>query len=164
MWQVNPDGSFELLFRDIKPVGYHVWQAQNVAMFILGEPNRLEAATYGKEGTKVLDKSIGRCLANVPQSEKISYTVEAQGRHQLKLYDFSDQSFQSLMNLPGESQDYAWFDEDKIMSSDGTQLLWSDINEQKWLPVTVAEEHTFKGLSRIAISPDGKKMALVHLK
>ena len=34
-------------------------------MFVLGEPHRLEIS-LGQETTKVIDKSIGRCLANVP--------------------------------------------------------------------------------------------------
>lgn len=164
LWQVNEDGSFELLFKDVKPVGYHVWQGQDIAMFVLGEPHRLEIATLGQETTKVIDKSIGRCLANVPGSDHISYTVEVDGKHQLKTYNFAKESFQTLITLPNNSQDYAWLDSDTLISSNGTNLLWRDLSGENWQKVTVPEGTDFKSLSRIAISPDMSKIALVDMK
>lgn len=164
LWQVNSDGSFELLFNSIKPVGYHVWQNQNIAMFILGEPHRLEVTRFGQETTTIVDSSIGRTLSNVPGSEKVSYSVEKDGRHQLKLYDFASGASETLLMLPASSQDYAWLSANKLISSDGVNLLWTNINDAKWQMVKLPQGLLLKGLSRIAISPNGERIALVHHK
>ena len=164
LWQVNADGSFELLFKDVKPVGYHVWKNENVAMFILGEPHRLEISKLGQENTTVVDQSIGRCLLNVPANEKISYTVDVEGQHHLKLYDFDNGTSESLLKLPKQSQDYAWLAAGQLISSDSEQLLWTDTNDGNWKTVNVPKGTEFKGLSRIAVSPDRSKIAVVHLK
>lgn len=164
LWQINADGSFELLFKDVKPVGYHVWQNENVAMFILGEPHRLEISKLGQKTTSVIDQTIGRCLLNVPASEKISYTVEVEGRHQLKLYDFDSGSSESLLKLPEQSQDYAWLSAEQLISSDGEHLMWVNIKDGEWQAVKSPVDIKFKGLSRIAVSPDRRKIAVVHLK
>lgn len=164
LWQVNPDGSFELLFKDIKPVGYHVWQQQNIAMFVLGEPHRLEVTRLGQEATKVVDRAIGRTLLNVPGSDKISYSVERDGRHQIKLYSFANDAIDTLMLLPGNSQDYAWLGEGKLISSDGERLQWTNVPDGQWQSVSLSDGLALKGISRIAVSPNGKRIAIVHHK
>lgn len=164
LWQVNPDGSFELLFSDIKPVGYHVWQADNVALFILGEPHRLEVTSLGQKTTKVIDDNIGRCLALIPGTSTISYTTEEDGYHQLRTWNFADKSAGELMKLPEQSQDYVWFNQNQLLTSNGKQLLWWDAGQKTWLPIKMPEAMKIEGITRLAISPNKRKLAIVHYK
>ncbi|BDX05066.1 hypothetical protein [Planctobacterium marinum] len=164
LWQINSDGSFELLFSDVKPVGYHVWQEDNVALFVLGQPHRLEVTSLGQATTKLVDDNIGRCLALIPGSSKISYTTEEEGYHQLRTWDFSDSSSAELMKLPEQSQDYAWLNTEQLITSDGEQLLWWDQQQKSWFPVTMPESIQLSGITRLAISPNKRKIAIVHHK
>lgn len=164
LWQINSDGSFELLFKDIKPVGYHVWQGANVALFVLGQPHRLEVTSLGRQSTTLIDDNIGRCLALIPGSSRISYTTEEEGYHQLRSWDFSDNSSGELMKLPEQSQDYVWLNAQQLITSDGKQLLWWDQNQSTWFPVTMPESLKLAGITRLAISPNKRKIAIVHHK
>ncbi len=164
LWQINSDGSFELLFSDIKPVGYHVWQEDNVALFVLGEPHRLEVTTLGQAETTVVDDAIGRCLALIPGTTTMSYTTEEEGYHQLRTFDFDTNESGELMKLPEKSQDYAWLNDKQLLTSNGKQLLWWDANQRVWLPVNMPKNLTLSGITRLAISPNKRRLAVVHHK
>ena len=164
LWQVNNDNSFELLFPEIKPVGYHVWQKKNIAMFILGEPHRLAVTAMGKDKLVFVDNNIGRCLALVPGSQRVSYTTINKESHLLKTYDFSSGEIASLLSLPNKTQDYAWLNKDMLLSSDGEQLMWRHLNTNDWQPVQTPSDFKLKSISRLAISPDKTKLAVVYIK
>ncbi|XOV80513.1 MAG: hypothetical protein ACFHVJ_06065 [Aestuariibacter sp.] len=159
LWKRNGKGQFDLLFQDIKPVGYHVWRGNNVAMFILGEPHRLEVTRVGKEATQVIDQNIGRCLQKVPERRAISYTV-ADEQHVLKSYDFQAKKVSVLGTLPQGAQDYIWLSETHLLASAGEHLLVGQLGatiEWQALSVTLPKG----ALSRLALSPNKKRLALV---
>lgn len=162
LWKYDLDGSFELLFKDIKPVGYHAWNEKNIAMFVLGEPHRLEITKLGQEKTTVLDQDIGRCLQAIPGTNQVSYTKVVNDRHQLRSINFQDKSTSEIFMLPAGAQDYVWIDENTIISSDGTSLMWRKLDQKSgWNKV----QNTGKPLSnitRLAISPNSQKLAVVH--
>ncbi len=163
LWRYHPETGFQLLFKNIKPVGYHAWQDNNIAMFVLGEPHSLQVTQLGKDLAKLIDKDIGRCLQTVPGSKGISYTRVVDGRHQLRSYYFPSAKQSAITMLPGQSQDYAWLDKTIVVSADGDKLLWFDTREldNSWRSVRYDSERYPIAISRIAISPSGTQIALV---
>ncbi|MBE1301787.1 MAG: hypothetical protein GJ680_18025 [Alteromonadaceae bacterium] len=163
LWQYDSKGHFNLVFETIKPVGYHVWLEKSIAMFVLGEPHRLEVTELGNESTKVLDKDIGRCLQRIPASKAISYTRVVKGKHEMRKIDFPSQAISAIGMLPGESQDYTWFGSNYVISAEQDRLLFKNVTDKnsKWLAVQYDSELYPDNITRLAISPDGSKIAIV---
>lgn len=163
LWQYDSTGHFNLVFETIKPVGYHAWLEKSIAMFVLGEPHRLEVTELGNESTKVLDKDIGRCLQRIPATQAISYSRVVEGKHELRRIDFPGQSTSAIGMLPGESQDYTWFGSDYVISAEEDRLLFKNVTDQgsSWLAVQYDSQIYPDNITRLAVSPDGGKIAIV---
>lgn len=161
LWRYSADTGFEVLFPTIKPVGYHAWSGHNLALFVLGEPHQLQVTELGRNEAKVVDSDIGRCLQKVPGFDAISYTVVEEGRHRLKIYDFATGNSRSLGLLPAKSQDYVWLNSERLLSSDGESLMISS-PAGKWAPLPCPI--SLNEVSRLALSPDGKLLAVVIVK
>ena len=163
LWSYSKERGFRLLFNTIKPVGYHAWSGHDVALFVLGEPHRLEVARLGSEQTQVVAEKIGRCLKAVPGRRAVSFTVERGDDHILMMYDFETGEVEQGRPLPRGVQDYDWLNEDTVVTSNGTNLLsgnWKRSGRWSLLHSSLP----LQGVSRLAVSADGKKIAIVHLK
>lgn len=159
LWRYTPDLGFRVIFESVKPVGYQAWSGDNVGLFVLGEPHRFEVARLGQTGTKVVAYDIGRCLQKVPGRDAISFTLVEGERHRLACYDFVAEKTKSLLLLP--SQDYVWLDGETVLSSDGSSLLMAHVDGESWETVYSGK---FKGISRLALSPDRRRLAVVFVK
>lgn len=164
LWQVNPDGSFKVIFNDIKPVGYHAWSKGNIALFILGDPHSLHIVKKGRKQSEKVDDKIGRSLQAVPSSNSVSYSRLVDGVHKLKLYDFSNGNISELFSLPIGTEDYTWYNNDIIVSSDGSQLMWRSVSNGFWQKVENTDSYELNNISRLAVSPGGLSIAVVHEK
>lgn len=165
LWRYSEAKGFKLIFKTIKPVGYHAWNEKNIAMFVLGEPNELRVTAYGQEDSQLADSNIGRCLQAIPLTSQISYTVLKDDIHLLKSYDFEDQKITQYHQLPKGSEDYIWLNNQQIISSKGKQLLISNINNHSgWKNIENLANFELSNISRLALSSNGKKIAVVYAR
>jgi len=180
LWRYDFEGGFSPIFEEIKPVGYHVWSGDRVALFVLGEPHQLRVARLGEPQSRLIDQNIGRCLQKIPASSRISYTQivsrsnepEKPGsgegslqRHQLKSYDFESGSIISYGQLPEGTQDYAWLDQNTVISSTGSDLLVAKLGKvMSWQKIKNPTGFKLNLISRLAISKDKKQLAVVFIK
>ena len=161
LWTYSPYAGFQLLFPLVKPVGYHAWSGEKVALFVLGEPHELRVGEWGSDETTLVDRDIGRCLQTVPGRHAVSYTQLVNGRHRLAVYDFADPSRTTLRLLPPGVQDYVWLNEDEVLTWNGTSLIRGRADDRdEWR--AVSSPMNLKGVSRLAVSPDGKHLAVVY--
>jgi Tol biopolymer transport system component len=162
LWQYHKDSGFRLLFKHIQPVGYHVWQQNNLAMFILAKPHELHISQLNSEEPSVkIDSNIGRCLQMVPQTKKISYSKIIDQQHFLHSYDFSRKKIEKLIALPAE--DYVWFDQNTIISSKDEQLVYINLGDKnpEWQRINNSSKVRLHDISRLALSADRSKIAVV---
>lgn len=163
LWTYSPYAGFQILFPTIEPVGYHAWSGEQLALFVLGEPNELHVTEWGKDTSKAVDRNIGRCLQKVPGRHAVSYTKLAKGLHRLKIYDFGTSRISSGKQLPLGAQDYAWLDQHTLISWNGQSLVTgSAFKNDKWTAVEAPSK--LKKVTRLALSPDGSKLAVVYEK
>ncbi len=162
LWRLKKDQTFQPIFQTIKPVGYHAWCGRYVALFVLGEPHELRIATLGSEESRLVDAAIGRCMQRVPGQEAVSYSVEEEGGHRLKVYDFSTGKTRELRQLPQGTEDYVWLDDGTLITSDGESILRGDAGGESW--DTLECPLKLNKITRLALSPDGTKLAVVHQK
>ena len=161
LWTFSPYAGFQLLFPLIQPVGYHAWSGEKVALFVLGEPHELRVGEWGSDEAELVARDIGRCLQKVPGRDAVSYTQVTKGGHRLNLYDFQSGTRTSLRALPNDIQDYAWLNEDEILTWNGFTLVRGRANSQSdW--EKIVSPIKLRGVTRLAVSPDGRRLAVVY--
>lgn len=165
LWKFSGDKGYSMIFDTIKPVGYHVWDNKNIAMFILGEPQTLQVTNYDTKKVQIIDDNIGRCLQKRPVASQISYTRLNEKLPRVYIYDFSEKKKHYFATLPSEIEDYTWFSKNQIITSDGSNLfVLEDSTAKQWQKIYNLSSFKLTGISRLAISPDLTKLAIVYMQ
>src|SRR5690606_2913687 len=105
----------------------------------------------------------GRSLQKVPNTNSMSYSLfNEEGNLDLYLLDMNSGESFFVTQLPIGIQDYVWINDSQILIGSGNKLyMYDTLGESEWNRVADLEEFGIKNISRMAISPDGKKLALV---
>ena len=154
------DGGEPVVLIDDLIVGYHAWlNESNLLLFVLGNPQTLQAYHVpSKTGTIVATK-IGRSLHAIPNSSSISFVDKSdESSWIIRKYSNKDEISEIAETLSGR-EDLAWTPDGRIVMSDGEKLFWYNKENTKWIPVKM--DTPLKGATRLAISSDGKKLAVV---
>lgn len=150
---------------DNMTVGYHVWaDNSHLAMFILGEPNTLHYLKLPTKEDTVLAQNIGRSLHQIPNERGISFIQKNPGTDwQIKKFNIETMAITTIApTLPGR-EDICWTPNGKIISSDGSKLFVLDPKKGNvWTEIKLAAGgEMLKGVTRLAVSPKGDKLAVV---
>ena len=163
LWRYGFDGS-ELgpIFATAEPVGYHAWaDERTVAMFILGDPPTLQVgdALFGE--IRVVAENPGRSIHRIPGSNEVSFVRKvADDEWWIERLDPSSGRSERIVRTLAAREDHAWTPGGEILMADGTVLFaWSEGNG--WREIADLGEGA-GDISRIAVSPDGARIALVR--
>lgn len=153
---------------DLDPVGYFAFNADatKVAMFVLTEPFTLQVADLNTGDIQVVYEDIGPALyATQDGSGAIFTTPREDGGATAMLYDFESGETEFLFDLPGQSQNYGLATAPDglsgAFSSDDGMLLYRDANSADWTPVADLASFGLEEVTRIAVSDDGQRIAIV---
>ncbi len=145
-------------------VGYHVWaDNSHLALFILGSPSTLHYLRLPTKKDTIIAESIGRSLHRIPGQSAISFVHKISEKEWvIKRLDTHNMVVNTLTpTLPGR-EDLCWLPDGKILMSDGTDLFFLIPGKgQEWKKVSVTGNPALKGITRLAVSADGKKLAVV---
>lgn len=144
-------------------VGYHAWvNEQNLILFVLGDSMTLQWYNLPAKSSQIIDANIGRSLHKIPNQKALSYVKKnTDDEWLIKRIDASTKKISTITpTLPGR-EDLTWTSDGKILMSDGEKLFFYDSKQKDgWKEVGMGE-HKLSGISRLAISKDGKKLAVV---
>lgn len=164
------EGGSALTIIDDKTIGYFLWtDNSHLALFVLGKENRPHTLHYLRLPTKkdtVIAENIGRSLHLVPGEEAFSFVHKITDNKWFikKFYPRKKKgSLYVITETPPHQEDICWTSDGKIMVSADNKLLWMDPNgDKKWNEVVMeAGADLLKGATRLAVSTDGKKLAVV---
>jgi len=165
LWRFDADGSHPALLLDqLKPVGYHAWATDRIlALFLLGDPNALVLATVGGDRADTVARNIGRSLQTVPGRRAVSYVqLKDSSEAWLMEVDAGTGAVRRLMRLPSGAEFHAWTPGGLVLVSDGTTLYqWDPRGAGPWQPVADLGALGLVGVTRLAVSPAGDRLALV---
>ncbi|NBC00982.1 MAG: hypothetical protein GVY15_09010 [Bacteroidetes bacterium] len=155
-------GEPELLLPDVAPVGYHAWMdEERLALFVLGEPPTLQRATLAAGEAAVVAEDIGRSLQPVPNSEAVSFVQQrAEGLADLMRFDPATGALEVIAEIVEGGQDHAWTPDGLLLMTSGSVLYRFDPSADAAAWEAVADLSPLE-LSRIAVSPDGARVAFV---
>ena len=172
LWRFPVDGGKPRLIMDaVEPVGYYGWiNSSFIGVFILGngEKNTLEIGHVAKQRMRIVGADIGRCLSPVPGQEALSFVYRPeQDDAVIRQFNLAGETVSDIAPaLPG-SVDYAWTPDGKLLMGAGTRLYTlSPDGDRRWhfgidLADEIPAEWNLGRISRLAVSLDGKRLALV---
>ena len=157
-------GEPELLLPDIAPVGYHAWlDADTLALFVLGEPITLRIASLAGGETRVVAETVGRSLHRIPGAGGLSYLDKSSDPWVLRHYGPEKGATGVLGKVLPESEDYAWAPDGSLVMGSGA-LLYRGVRrggEIEWSVLADLGEEGLGPITRLAVSPDGRTLAVV---
>ncbi len=167
LWRFPASGGEPtLVLEAIKPVGYHAWLGDSLlAMFVLGQPATLQVSSLRQAAGTVYARDIGRGLARVPGQKAVVFVQKKAGGDRLVELAFLPGEFRTrtlIRTLP--NQDFFTFLPDgRLLSAttDGVLHAWNGECADKARWVRVGSLGNIRNVSRLAVSPDGKWLAVV---
>ena len=174
--RLDPDGK-QLLYRydlkngenkplmDTLVVGYHTWFDKNTIVSSVLENDNLAlyVSNVVDHKNKKMDEAIGRSLHKIPNTELVSYISKKMD---------STWMIKSLNPLTGETklitktlpliEDMCWLSNGSIlMAKDGILFRYQTKTDPTWKEVASLKNFGINNITRLTVSPDGKKMAIV---
>jgi hypothetical protein len=146
-------------------IGYHAWIDQHrLILFILGKPPTLHVYDLAAGEDKVIAENTGRSLHKIPGKNAMSFVHEVSDKEwSIKKLDSNTLAVSVLApTLPGR-EDLTWTRDGKIIMCDGENLFFNEPGKSNgWILIRIESgADMLKGVTRLAASPDGKKLALV---
>jgi hypothetical protein len=173
LWRYGIDGhDGGQLFTELDRVGYHLWLGPKWAAFFLvgaGEgENELVHAKAPGASTTFIAEAPGRCIALIPGERAMSFAqgadTESGAAGTIMRFSLeSGEASEITTGLPG-SEDYAWTPGGALLMGRGSQLeRWTRAEGWQELTMVPKEGHELPAnrISRIAVSPDGERVAFV---
>ena len=153
-------------FPKIFNVGYHCWLHDTLAaLFIVGE-NGLPHSLYtaGIKGQKLwrVASNVGRCLQTLPDGRLAFVQKATEQTWFLKTYDYRKIYSEIVVVMPSKSEDFVALPDGTYLTGSGAKILqYRPGNNAAWKVVADISKYGVKNISRLAVSKDGKQLALV---
>ena len=149
-----------------EPVGYQAWgNDHTLAVFILGEPHTLRIADTRSGQAALVAYDVGRSLHKVPVLDAISYLQRdsvADSTWYIRAVDLLSRRTALMTTARPGSQDYAWTPDGRILMGQGDALwVYRPGPGARWERVPGLPAPGVRGITRLAVSPDGTLIALV---
>lgn len=158
-------GAPRLLLADVKPVGYQAWiDSTTVGLFVLGTPPSLQVADLATGRARRLLDGIGRSLTATPGTRRLTVTRQQEDRLSwlMEVDPAEPGSIGPLVPMPHQAEYVAWHPDGSLLTVEGTRLLRLRPGvEREWVPVADLATPGMGVLSRLAVSPDGRWLAVV---
>lgn len=156
-----------LLIEDIQVAYFAFYNDDHILGTVLsGEIMDLVTIDLETKTVDTLVSGAGRGIQRIPSINKMSYTVINESK-QMDVYLWNTETKESVFicQLPYGVQDYVWLNDSQILSGSGNRLFMYDTwGDAEWFQVGSTEKFDLQDITRMALSPDGKKLAIVGKK
>ena len=163
--QYSVDGGEAITLIDNRIVGYHAWvDQQSVILFVLSDPFSLQYHNLETGESKTIAENIGRSFHAIPGGHGMSFVQKYEEKPwSIRRWDPQSGQVTDITEVVAPNrEDLAWLPDGRILMSDGTDLKVHDPNDAAggWNSVELPS-NDLRGINRIAVRPDGRKIALV---
>lgn len=162
LWRFPLDGSPpSVILEHVEPVGYYAWaDDRTLFMFVLGEPPTLRRASAGDSAATVLADSIGRSIQRIPGGGVSVVLKVGPDEWWITRLDPATNAMERLVRTRPGQEDYAWMPDGSIVMAEGATLYrW--VPGVEWKEVATFTEPGMARVTRLAVSPDRKWLAVV---
>jgi hypothetical protein len=157
----------ESLISDLK-VGYYLWYDKKIVIsYIIDDIESLQVSNFKYNIRYPIQSNIGRSMNKIPESSGlgsglVSYiSLDHETPEIYAINPLNSKSKYITDALPG-SKDLTWTAGGSILMGKGNTIYkFHPGVDKKWVPVDLKSEIPIDGISRLATSPDGSKIAVV---
>lgn len=146
----------------LKPVGYHVWIGSSmIGAFVLNNPapNALVVMHPQTDRVDTLARGIERAFARVTGREAFTFVQSSDSNTIVSEVDTRTMRARRVMTGPRGLEYHVWLpDGTMLISGQGQIWRWADA---RLTPFVDLRTFGIRGVSRLALSPDGKMLAFV---
>lgn len=146
---------------------YSFYDKDTLLATVLNESEMdLVLANIATQQVDTLASQAGRVVGRVPDTNLMTYTLLNEAE-EFDLYTFDPETGESVFicQLPYTVQDAIWLDDTRILAASGYRLFIYDTwGEDSWEYAGSTERFGVTDITRMALSPDGKKLAVVGKK
>lgn len=159
------NGDSDVLVDDVI-IGYHVWYNNHIIVSSVLEDGGLSLYTNDIQEKKsyLQQKNIGRSLHKIPNSDLVSYiSKEDENVWEIKsLNPNSGKNMSIATTVTKGAEDMCWLPDGTILMGFEDKLYtFTPHKTIDWTEAALLEGYNIKNITRVAVSPDGKKLALV---
>lgn len=163
LWSTFPDTERpERRIVSAEPVGYHVWlSGDSLTLFVLGNPelnetNRLELWQPSSDSGMRIADDIGRGL-QVSQRGELFYVQNPSKITRMQL----NKTPVPVIDLYENGQDFALGRDDVFWHGSGSKIYRYASGDSGWQLMIDLQQHGLGGITRVAVSPAGDRLAVV---
>ncbi|RLD27308.1 MAG: hypothetical protein DRI75_09860 [Bacteroidetes bacterium] len=158
------NGESEVLVDDII-IGYHVWYNKDILASSVLEDDGLSLYITNfkeKENYKV-EAKVGRSLHKIPNTKLVSYiSKENDSLWKIKSINPISRIIKSIIKTLPNTEDMCWLPNGTIlMGKDNVLYKFNPSKNVEWIEATSLKNYGITNITRLAVSPDGSKLALV---
>jgi len=166
LWQISTQAE-QLLYPELKGVGYHVWGSdEDLLLFLLEDntgPNRAVYRTKDGELT-TLAGHIGRALLYQASTDRFFFTAPRPGQPDnsplwLWRYQAGGKKAEALLPMPANGQDLAVTSQGTVLVSAGKYIF--QLADDHWLPWADLSKQCDGKVSRFKLNPVQPVLAFV---
>jgi Tol biopolymer transport system component len=153
-----------LLAAEQKGVGYHAWlDEKTLALFVLGEPFTLRMLDLASGTASIVAERIGRSLHKVPGTREASYVAPDGDGFAIWAIAAEGGEPRRLAPAPAsENRDFAWTPDGALVAAVGAKLFRLRPGaDTDWLEFADLAPHGVSDVTRLAVSPEGDRLAFV---
>lgn len=167
LWAYEPTGEngalVPRLLLDVDPVGYFAFAPDSLAvLFVLGPPNTLQVASLADRTARVVAADVGRTLLRIPGSARVSFVQKGSDGWWIAALDPATGAIERLAPTLPEVEDFAWADARTLVAAQGSTIhRWRLGASTAWTPVADLARAGLRGITRLAVSPAGDRIAIV---
>jgi hypothetical protein len=169
LWRFTIDGRApELVLASVKPVGYHAWaDDRTLALFVLGSPATLQIADTSTGASEIVARGINRSIQRIPGGGTISFVARsgagANAALSIEEIDPKTKRITPLVNAVAGAReaDCAWTPDGMLVMAEKDVLYGWQKGQTAWQRLADLAALGLHGVTRIAISPKGDRIAFV---
>jgi len=162
LWKFPSKGKPAPVLENVRGVGYHAWaDADRLILFLLHDPYLLVLANAKTGDTTTVAQNIGRSMAPIPGRPQMSFVQVEGTKKWIASLDPATRKIERIALAPEGSEDFAWTPGGRLLMAQGLILSEWNTEQKQWETLAVLAGQVPGKISRLAVSPDGKWLALV---
>lgn len=175
--RLDPDGNQKLyqysvqtgneieLLSDLK-VGYFDFYKEDkiLASVVTAKDMDLHYIDLETKKDSLIVTNVGRSLHKIPETNTMSYAlVNESGGKDIYMLDMEDgMNSYFICALPAGVEDYTWLNATQLLLGTNNELfIYDTLGEGKWQKIVTLNTRNLYNITRLAVSPDGTKLAVV---
>ncbi len=152
------------LYKGDKKIDYHAWMnKRQLALYILGKPNTLQYLDLNSGKFQIIAENIGRSIRKVPGEKAVSFShIINKNKEVVKTVDFDGKRMKSIVQLRKNGDYYSWQSKSILITVSDSKLYKYKVGiDKNWVELKSFSKSGVKGITRIALSKKGDRIAFV---